>query len=109
MENVTTLKIELGIDAQRIASQIMVNNRNIEQNISAGIQKAIDSISEQSNFEEHICTATKSAIEKCITDVLFGFNFQQKLKAVIEQKVSDVTGKYGEEIATKVFESLTNK
>ena len=40
MENMTTLRVDLGINAQKIAQQVMINNRHIEEQIACGIQKA---------------------------------------------------------------------
>lgn len=106
MNDITTLRIDLGISAQEIASQIMVNNHNIEKNIANGIQKAIDELSTEETFEEAVCMATKNAILKVVDDSILGWSFREKVSKIVNEKIDNAIGEYGEKLAEKVIRSL---
>ena len=38
MENMTTLKVDLGINAQQIAQQVMIHNKAIEEQIAIDLK-----------------------------------------------------------------------
>ena len=59
MENTTTMKIDLGIQAQQIASQVMVHNESIQTQIIKGIEQAIEEISDEDGFIEAVKESTK--------------------------------------------------
>jgi flavin-binding protein dodecin len=101
MEGMTTLRLELGIDAQRIASQVMVNNRGIEENIANGIQRAIDTITEQENFEQMVASATHEAMHKVIQETVNSWSIRQSIQKSLEAKIGDAVEKYGDSVAEK--------
>jgi predicted ATPase len=109
MEGMTTLRLELGIDAQRIASQVMVNNRGIEENIANGIQRAIDTITEKENFEEMIANATYEAMQEVIKHTVGSWAIRQSIQKSLQAKIGDAVDRYGDSVAEKIMESLTNK
>lgn len=106
MNDVTTLRIDLGIQAQQIASQIMVNNNNIEKNIANGIQKAIDELSSEQAFEQAVSMATKKAILDIVDSTILGWEFRNKVKKIVDEKISGAIGVYGEKLAEKMIQTL---
>ena len=62
MENQTNVRIELGIDARNFIQQIQINNNIIEEQISKGIELAINDICEGNNFIESVRKSTKNEI-----------------------------------------------
>ena len=45
MDNLTTIRLELGINAQKMIQQVQVHNETIEAEISKGVQMALEAIS----------------------------------------------------------------
>lgn len=109
MEGTTTLRIDLGIQAQQIASQLMVNNKNIEQHLVNGIQKAIDSIIEKENFEEMVANATHKALQDVIQSTINSWSIRQSITKALEAKIGDAVDKYGDAMADKIIAQLTSK
>lgn len=108
MEGTTTLRIDLGIQAQQIASQLMVNNKNIEQHLVNGIQKAIDSITEKENFEEMIANATHKALQEVIHHTINSWSVKQSIAKALEAKIGDAVNKYGDAMADKIIAQLNS-
>lgn len=108
MEGTTTLRIDLGIQAQQIASQLLVNNKNIEQHLVNGIQKAIDSITEKENFEDYIAEATKKALLSVINDSLHSFSIRKTIQESLNKKIGDAIDTYGDAMADKIIAQLNS-
>ena len=54
MENQTSIRLELGINAQKFIQQVQLNNKVIEDQIQKGIELALNDIIENDNFIEII-------------------------------------------------------
>lgn len=93
MENSTSIKIELDIQAQKIISGYMVNNEKIASEIEAGIKRAFETI----NIPDHVERNVKMCIENAIK--------QSSEWGKIREKVSKMT----DEIVDKYIESSINK
>ena len=59
MENQTSIRLELGINAQKFIQQVQLNNKVIEYQIQKGIELALNDIVENDNFIEIIRESTK--------------------------------------------------
>jgi hypothetical protein len=106
MENMTTLRVDLGIDAQQIAQQVMINNRNIEQQITIGIQKAIDEMTDEDNFIEYIKQGTKDAIKRSINSATNSWEFKSKIESAINERLEEKIKAYADSVADKVLKDL---
>jgi hypothetical protein len=106
MENMTTLRVDLGINAQQIASQVMVNNKRIEEQIVIGIQKAIDEISDEDGFISYVKEGAKKAIKDAIHSATDSWEFRQKIQKAITERLEDKIKDYADGVAYKVLKDL---
>ena len=104
--NLVNFKIDLGINAQKIVSQIQLNNRNIEEQISQGIELAIIEIANKPNFVESIKLATEKELLDIVNNRILSFDIRQKIIKMIDAKVGEKLDIYAEKIANKITESL---
>ena len=102
----TTLRVDLGINAQKIAQQVMINNRHIEEQIACGIQKALDEITDEDGFVEYVKEGTKKAIKDAINSATNSWEFQNKVQAAISTRLDDKIKEYADGVADKVFKNL---
>ena len=106
MENMTTLRVDLGINAQKIAQQVMINNKSIESQIAAGIQKAIDEITDEKGFIGHVKEGTKKAIKEAIHSATNSWEFKQKVTKAINERLEEKIKEYADSVADKVLKDL---
>lgn len=106
MEGMTTLRVDLGIHAKNIASQIMVENNRIEEQIAKGIQLALDELTEEDNFVELIKEGTKKTINDIVKSATSSWEFKKKIEKAISEKMSDKISEYAEGVANKVVSEL---
>lgn len=104
MENTTTIKLELGIDATRFVQQVKIRNESIENSIEKGIQLAMDDLLEEDNFIQSIRQATKQELENIVNKNVLTWEVKNNIQKLISEKV----GKKIEEYADKISEKLTN-
>lgn len=106
MENTTTLRIDLGIQAQKIASQIMINNENIESQIIKGIQQALEELQREDNFVGLIKEKTKESINESIRFATNSWEFRDKLTKAITERLDFKIKEYADSVAEKVLKDL---
>lgn len=106
MQDVSRIRIELGISAQQITQQVMINNKAIEEQIKQGIELALDDVLNKDNFVENIRQAARNEIEKTIKDSLGGWEVQKQIKKMIELKLSEKIEAFAEKIAEQLTEKL---
>ena len=106
MKDITTLKVDLGINAQQIAQQVMIHNKAIEEQIALGIQNAIDEITDEEGFIGYVKEGTKKAINDAIHSAIHSWNFKQKVQNAINERLEEKIKDYAEEVANKVLKDL---
>lgn len=106
MENMTTLRVDLGINAQKIAQQVMIHNEAIEIQISKGIQLALDEITVEENFISLVKEGTKQSILQSINEATNSWEFKRKVSDAINSKLENKINEYANEVAEKVFKDL---
>jgi len=106
MEGISSLRIDLGIDAQQIARQVMINNRSIEKQVIIGIQQAIDELTEEDGFIHYVKEGTKKAIQDVIRSSTGSWEFQQKVKTAISERLDEKIREYADGVADKVLKDL---
>jgi len=102
----TTLRIDLGINAQQIASQVMIDNKNLESHISKGIQLAIEELTDEDGFVFAIKEGTKKAILESINSATNSFEFRIKVQNAINDRLELKIKEYADSVAEKVFKEL---
>lgn len=102
----TTFRLDLGISAQQIAQQLTIHNKSIEDQIIAGIQKAIEEISDEEGFIDYVKKSTKKAIQDAIHSATHSWEFQNKIKDAITQRLDHKIKEYADSVADKVLKDL---
>ena len=106
MKNTTSIRVELGISAQQLIQQVMINNKHVEAQITEGLELALDDVLNKENFVEHIRQAAKKEIEKTIQDSLGQWNVRQQIKKMIETKLAEKLEEFAEKVANQLTENL---
>ena len=106
MDNLTTIRLELGINAQKMVQQVQVHNERIETEISNGIQMALEEILRDGNFALKIKEQTIKTIEDVVSKAVFSWEVKNKITKMIEEKVGEKVQAYAEKIAESVTSNL---
>jgi len=106
MKDMTTLRVDLGINAQQIAQQVMINNKAIEEQIATGIQNAIDEITDEEGFIGYVKEGTKKAIKDAIDSATNSWEFKQKVQNAISERLEEKIKEYADGVAEKVLKDL---
>lgn len=109
MDGMTTLKIELGISAQKLTQNMMVNNQMLEESIGKAIQKGLDEFCEQENFQDIIKDQTKKELLGIVERQLFSWDIQQKLQSAIKESIEVKLKEHADQIAKKLIDVLDKK
>lgn len=106
MDNMATIRLELGIQAQQIASHIQVRNKQLESEIEKEIEMAMNEILEGDSFAIKIKHSTKDTIEQIVHKAIMGWEIQNKITKLVQEKVGEKIEAYAEQLATKIAETL---
>lgn len=106
MDNLTTIRLELGINAQKMIQQVQVHNEAIEAEISKGVQIALEEILSDGNFALKIKEQTIKTIEDVVSKAVFSWEVRDKITKMIEEKVGEKVQAYAEKIAESVTSNL---
>ena len=105
-DNMTTLRVDLGISAQKIAQQLVINNELIEGQIVKGIELALKDLTEEDNFIELIREGTKREIQDIIRSSVSSWEFRSKISKAIEDQMGKKIDEYANSVASKVLGEL---
>jgi predicted transcriptional regulator len=106
MENITTLKIELDIQAQKIIQQLQLHNKVIEDQITKGIELAMEEISKEDDFVKAVKDSTKNEIFNIVKSSIMSYTFRNKLINSIEDKIGEKVSEYTDKLLTKVMKEF---
>lgn len=106
MENTTTIKLDLGINAQKFIQQIQIHNYDIEKQIEEGINLALKDICEGDNFVQAIRENTKKELSNIVNKAVFGWEVQNQIQKLVAEKIGKKVEEYADKIAEKVTSSL---
>jgi phage terminase small subunit len=106
MENLTRITLELGINAQKIIQQVQIHNKNIESEITKGIEMALEEMMTANNFVDMIKESTKKEIENIAKNALVSWELKNKIQQLVNEKVGKKLEEYADKIADKITESL---
>ena len=106
MRDLTTLRIDLGINAQQIAQQVMIENKHIEKQIAEGIQLALDELSNEDNFVQMIKEGTKNEIQRIIKQSVCSWELKSKIEKAVTEKMGEKINSYAENVADKILKNL---
>jgi polyribonucleotide nucleotidyltransferase len=107
MENQTSIRLELGINAQRFIQQVQLNNKVIEDQIQKGIELALNDIVENDNFIEMIRESTKKELRDIVNKSVMSWEVRDKISKMVEAKIGEKIDQFADKIAEKVTASLS--
>jgi hypothetical protein len=111
MDNFTTIRLELGIDARRFIQQVQVHNELIEDQIAKGIELALNDLSENDNFIQAVRESTKRELINLTSSHIFSYELKKKIEEAIREKVAKKISEYSDRIGEKiegVFNEINN-
>lgn len=106
MQNQTHIRLELGIDARKFIQQIQINNEAIEDQISKGINLAIEDIAEGDNFIQSVREATKNELALIVNKSVMSWEVQNSISKIIAEKFSKKIEEYADKIADQITSTL---
>ena len=107
MENQTSIRLELGINAQKFIQQVQLNNKVIEDQIQKGIELALNDIVENDNFIEIIRDSTKKELRDIVNKSVMSWEVRTKISKMVEAKIGEKIDQFADKIAEKVTASLS--
>lgn len=107
MENQTSIRLELGINAQKFIQQVQLNNKVIEDQIQKGIELALNDIVENDNFIEIIRASTKKELRDIVNKSVMSWEVRDKISKMVEAKIGEKIDQFADKIAEKVTASLS--
>lgn len=108
MEQMTQIKLELDINAQKMLQQVQIHNEHLESSIKAGIERALNEIFQGDNFEETIAELVKDEIQMTVkracSDWALRHKIQDTISKSIEGKIDEVANGWAEKIVKSLGE-----
>jgi carbon monoxide dehydrogenase subunit G len=105
MENVS-IKLELGIDAQRFVQQVRLNNTNIEEQIAKGVELALSDIGDGDNFVQLVRETTKAQLLNIVNRAVLSYHTQNEIEKAVASKLGKKLEEYADKLAEKIVGSL---
>lgn len=108
MEQLATIKLELGINAQKMIQQVQLHHGNIEEQIAKGIELALNDLCEGDNFIQSVREATKIELSQIVHKAVLSWETRGKIEKLVAEKISNKIEKYADDIAERVTSSLNS-
>lgn len=108
MEQLATIRLELGINAQKMIQQVQLHHGTVEEQISKGIELALNDLCEGDNFVQSVREATKVELSQIVHKAVLSWETRAKIEKLVAEKISNKIEKYAEDIAERVTASLNS-
>ena len=108
MAQSTTIRLELGINAQKMIQQVQLHHGTIEEQIAKGIELALNDLCEGDNFVQSVREATKVELSEIVHKAVLSWETRSKIEKLVAEKISNKIEKYAEDIAERVTASLNS-
>ena len=106
MEHLSTIRLELGINAQNFIQQVQLSHGKIEEQIGKGIELALNDLCEGDNFIQSVREATKAELSQIVNKAVLSWETRSKIEKLVAEKIGQKIEKYADDIAEKVTSSL---
>lgn len=102
-----TLKIELGVAAERILQNLQLNNKEIEEQITKGLTKAFEEIvKEDDAFVSIIAEATKVEVINLVRKATNSWELKHKINELLAKKFGEKLTEYADKLAAKLIAGI---
>lgn len=107
MNNLTNIRLELDINAQKMMQQVQIHNQHLEENIKSGIELALKEIFEENDFERVIADLVKQEIKNQVKDAASSWAVRHKIQdaisSAIEKKVDSIAESWAEKMTKNLI------
>lgn len=94
-----SLKLELCIPAQRLVSQYVTNNKNIEEQVKKGIESALDNLCRDDNLASLI----NQEVYRTLRESFSRLEISKTIRDTLEEKLHNYLLEKAQEFANKVL------
>lgn len=99
-----SLKLELCIPAQRLVSQYITNNKNIEEQVKKGIESALDNLCRDDNLASLI----NQEVYRTLRESFSRWEISRTIRDTLEEKLHNYLLEKAQEFADKVLNKEIN-
>lgn len=99
-----SLRLELEIPAQKLVSQYITNNENIEKQVKKGIESALDNLCRDDNLAELI----NEEVYRTLREAFSRWEISRTIKDILEEKLHNYLLDKAQEFANKVLNKEIN-
>lgn len=108
MEKSVSVRLELGIDPQNFIQQVRLHNQMVEEQISKGIELALNDLCEGDNLVQLVRETTKTQISEIVKRSVNSWQTKSKIENLVSEKIGKKVEEYADKIADKVTASLNS-
>lgn len=94
-----SLRLELQIPAQRMLSQYIINNENIEKQVKKGIESALDNLCRDDNLASLI----NQEVYRTLRESFSKWEISRTIRDTLEEKLHNYLLEKAQEFANKVL------
>lgn len=94
-----SLRLELQIPAQRMLSQYIINNENIEKQVKKGIESALDNLCKDDNLASLI----NQEVYRTLRESFSRWEISRTIRDTLEEKLHNYLLEKAQEFANKVL------
>lgn len=94
-----SLRLELQIPAQRMLSQYIINNKNIEKQVKKGIESALDNLCRDDNLASLI----NQEVYRTLRESFSRWEISRTIRDTLEEKLHNYLLEKAQEFANKVL------
>lgn len=98
------LRLELDIPAQRLVSQYVTNNKNIEKQVKKGIESALDNLCRDDNLASLI----NQEVYRTLRESFSRWEISRTIRDTLEEKLHNYLLEKAQEFADKVLNKEIN-
>lgn len=99
MDIQSSLRIELQIPAQRMISQYITNNENIEKQVKKGIESALDNLCRDDN----LAVLINEEVYRTLRESFSKWEISRTIRDTLEEKLHNYLLEKAQEFANKVL------
>lgn len=100
-----SLRLELQIPAQRLVSQYVTNNKNIEKQVKKGIESALDNLCRDDNLAALI----NKEVYRTLRESFSRWEISRTIRDTLEEKLHNYLLEKAQEFANKVLNKEINQ
>lgn len=99
------MTLGLNIDARKFMQAVQINNEQVAEEVQAGIDRAIEELSQDGVIEKLVAEAVKKNILDGVTSFMMRYDIRKK----IEDGIKDKTAEKVKNFTDKIVDDLADK